>query len=140
MRTDKGYVFMRIAWELSALGTCNRKQVGALLVRDGRCISWGYNGAPPGMPHCDHTAEELASPYGCLNAIHAEVNAVLFAARQGIPTANGTLYVTCSPCRSCAQTLVAAGVKQVFYDEEYRDPAGRELLEAAGVACDILAL
>lgn len=135
-RPDKGYVFMRIAWELSALSTCSRKQVGAIIVRDGRCISWGYNGTPPGMPHCQHGVMDGE----CTDAIHAENNAVSFAARQGISTANGTLFVTCSPCVKCAQTLVAAGITSVYYDEEYRDLGGVDLLQRAGVECHILAL
>jgi len=128
---SKSEVFMRIAWELSALGTCDRKKVGALIVRDGRCISWGYNGAPPGMPHCHHKPEDTE----CFDAIHAELNAVCFAARQGISTDGATLFVTCSPCLRCSQAIISSGISNVLYDEEYREPAGRELLEKAGVTC-----
>jgi len=129
--SSKPEVFMRIAWELSALSTCDRKHVGAIIVRDGRCISWGYNGAPPGLPHCQHSPDEEE----CLNATHAELNAICFAARQGISTEAATLYATCSPCLRCSQALIASGISSVVYDEEYRDPAGRELLDKAGVAC-----
>jgi dCMP deaminase len=122
---------MRIARELAQLSTCDRKHVGAVIVYDGRCISWGYNGTPPGMPHCTHDPDDGE----CFDAIHAENNAVSFASRQGISTAQATLYVTCSPCLRCAQTLVAAGIVAVVYDEKYRDPAGIELLTKAGVSC-----
>ena len=140
---------MRIAWELSALSTCDRKHVGALIVRDGRCISWGYNGAPPGLPHCNEVLHGWPHPprsrteadimreemnrLGCKNATHAEANALAFAARQGISTDGGTLYVTVSPCDVCARLIIAAGITAVVYDEEYRDSAGRELLDKAGV-------
>jgi dCMP deaminase len=132
---------MRIAKELSALSTCDRKYVGALIVRQGRCITWGYNGAPPSMPHCDEnnhgfgdlTADTL--DLGCRNATHAEANALAFSARHGISVAGGTLYVTVSPCLDCARLLIAAGIYLVWYDEEYRDPSGRELLQEAGVTC-----
>src|SRR5215471_16383122 len=132
---DKNRVFMRIAWELSALSTCDRKYVGAVIIRDGRCISWGFNGAPPGMLHCDQNNHGwYDAPYhddkklSCRNATHAEANSLAFAARQGISTDKGILYVTVSPCDVCARLLIAAGISKVFYDEEYRLPAGRELL------------
>src|SRR4029077_5112430 len=84
---NKADVFMEIAHTLSKLGTCDRKQVGAVIIRDGRCISWGYKGAPPGLPNCEHAPGDGE----CLDAIHAESNAVNFAARHGISTANATL-------------------------------------------------
>jgi len=128
---SKADVFMRIAWDLSELSTCNRKHVGAVIIRERRCISWGYNGAPPGLPHCNHREDEEE----CQNAIHAELNALSFAARQGISTDKATLFVTCSPCLRCSQALIAAGISEVVYDEEYRDPAGRVLLQQGGVQC-----
>jgi len=115
---------------LSQLSTCNRLAVGAVIIKEGRSISHGYNGAPPGMPHCNHTTDEP-----CLNAIHAELNAVCFAARQGIPTENATLYVTVSPCLSCAQALLSAGIQRIVYNQLYRDQSGLELLRTAGVEC-----
>lgn len=148
-------VFMGIAIQLSRLGTCPRKAVGAILVRDGRCIAWGYNGAPAGLPHCEennhgwqllpeyrrqydeHDAEDMEntmlSEYGCRNATHAEANALAFAARQGISTDNSVLFVTVAPCDTCSKLLIAAGIRRVYYEEEYRDPAGVELLKLAGV-------
>jgi dCMP deaminase len=132
----KDVVFMRIARDLSALGTCDRMQVGALIVRDGRCVSWGYNGAPPGLPHCSHGENDEP----CTDATHAEANALAFAARQGISTDGGVLYVTLSPCDVCARLTIAAGIERVVYDEEYRDPSGLELLRRALVPCVTLVL
>lgn len=153
MRRD---VFMRVAIQLSRLGTCPRKAVGAVLVRDGRCISWGYNGAPPGAPHCDQNnhgwqlkdtgqypnldhedveamENEMLEEMGCRNATHAEANALAFAAKQGISTDGCELFVTLSPCDTCSKLLIAAGIRRIYYEEEYRDPAGIELLRLAGV-------
>jgi len=125
---DKDQVFMAIAKNLASLGTCNRNYVGAVVIRQGRCITWGYNGAPPGLPHCHHIDDEP-----CTNATHAEANALAFAARQGISTEGATLYVTISPCDSCSRLLIAAGIETVIYEEEYRDTRGLELLRLAGV-------
>lgn len=143
----KASVFMDIAKLLGELGTCDRKKVGAVIVRDGRCISWAYNGSPPGAPHCDENnhgwpvgaegyigqARDNLELHGCRNVTHAEANAVSFAARQGISTENTTLYVTLSPCEVCARLLIAAGIEGVVFDEAYRDPAGLDILRSAGV-------
>lgn len=122
---------MEIAIVLGDLGTCERKQVGAVIIRDGRCISWGYNGAPPGLPHCKH---EDDSP--CEVSTHAEANAIAFAARQGISTEGGTLFVGVSPCLDCSKLLIAAGIRAVYYREEYRDSRGLELLREAGIRAE----
>jgi dCMP deaminase len=133
--------------ELSHLGTCDRKQVGAVIVKDGRCISWGYNGAPPGLPHCSENAHgwdnlpgvhgstfhnHLIDERGCRNATHAEANALAYAARQGISVDGATLYVTLAPCLDCARLLIAAGIRAVDYDEEDRDRSGIELFSQLG--------
>jgi dCMP deaminase len=108
-------------------------------------VTWGYNGAPPGLPHCsenqhgwlddeEHWGEDV-NTLGCRNATHAEANALAFAARQGISTDGGTLYVTLSPCENCARLLLAAGVVRVVYEQEYREDRGLALLKEAGVEC-----
>ena len=127
----KAGIFMTMALELAELSTCSRKHVGALIVRDGRCISWGYNGAPPGLAHCNHLPDNEEP---CARATHAEANAVAFAARQGISTEGGHLFVTVSPCIPCAQLLIAAGIVEVAYAERYRDESGLFMLREAGVA------
>ena len=122
---------MEIAKSISALSTCNRRQVGAVIIRDGRCISWGFNGVAPGEPHCNHVDDEP-----CANAVHAESNAIAFAARQGISTESAELFVTVSPCSTCARLVIAAGICRVTYHEPYRDSSGVELLERLGVGVD----
>ena len=138
---SKPAIFMNIAEELARLGTCDRNQVGALIVHDGRCVSWGYNGAPPGLPHCDQNNHGWGDgwgkePYekGCRNATHAEANAIAFAARQGISTEGAELFVTVSPCDVCARLIIAAGIVHVYYDEAYRATSGIQLLYEAGLA------
>jgi dCMP deaminase len=141
---------MKMAEVIAERGTCDRKQVGAVIARDGRIISVGYNGAPPGLPHCEenyhgwanygHHPTEDASQYeerisreGCRNATHAEANALAFAARHGVPTDRADLFVTVAPCENCARLLIAAGVRRVWFKEAYRVSQGFDLLEAAGI-------
>lgn len=149
---DKDMVFLACAEVLGSLSTCDRAKIGAILTYKGRAIAWGFNGAPPGQPHCDQNyhghipewdgrtgtfmhsaAEEKLALEGCRNAIHAEVNSIAFAARQGISTEGATCYVSQSPCLGCAQLLIAAGIDRVVFAKEYRDRAGLELLEGAGI-------
>jgi len=136
---------MEMAQILALRGTCDRKQVGAIITHAGRAVSWGYNGAPPGAPHCDENnhgwgeqdwAGEHVEDFGCRNAIHAEANALAFAAREGISTDRTVLYVTLSPCLNCSQLLIAAGIRQVWFNEKYRDESGIELLVLTGVGVD----
>lgn len=153
-------VQMNTAKEWSAMSTCDRGHVGAVLSLGGRTIGSGYNGAPAGMPHCDHTLAYMpkagrdltynsisplgpwprglgtAREGGCRVAIHAETNAIAYAARHGVAVAGATLYVTMSPCFSCAQLLIAAGLHRVVYDRPYRDTAGIDLLTEAGLKVD----
>jgi dCMP deaminase len=137
--------------------TCDRNHVGAVLSLGDRTIGSGYNGAPAGMDHCNHTLpfmpqagtdvqyrsvsplgpwpQGLGKPRdnGCRVAIHAECNAIAYAARHGVAVAGATMHVTLSPCYSCAQLMIAAGLHRVVYDREYRDPAGITLLREAGL-------
>lgn len=131
-RRSRNSVLMSMAETLSDRATCTRRQVGALIVRDSRVISTGYNGAPAGLPHCNHRLNELPSA-GCQRAVHAEANAIVFAARNGIATEGATIFTTLSPCYECAKLIINAGITQVWYDTRYRDPAGLELLDQAGV-------
>src|SRR5262245_12468907 len=147
----KARVFLHVAETIGSLGTCDRAQVGAVIVQTGRCISWGYNGAPPGMPHCSENmhgyaemfkhlgdaqaraAETAVIQSGCRNVTHAEANAVAFAARQGISTEGATLYVGVSPCEVCARLIIAAGIEEVVFAQRYRKDEGILILLAAGV-------
>jgi dCMP deaminase len=91
----------------------------------------GYNGAPSGMPHCD---PEICNPdEPCTRTVHAEANAIAFAAKKGIETEGATLYTTASPCNDCAKLLINAGIKRVIFWERYRDASPMNLLMAAGV-------
>lgn len=129
MRPSVESVLMQTAHAFSSRSTCSRLHVGAVLARDSRVIATGYNGAPAGMPHCRH--QTAGEP--CISAVHAEANAVAFAARHGIATDGATLYVTHSPCLECAKLLVNAGVARVIYATRYRLADGLRLLAICGV-------
>lgn len=122
---------MAIAHIFAQRSTCNRLHVGAVIARDGRILSTGYNGPAAGMPHCEHdmTAEEP-----CQVAVHAEANAIAWAAREGVATNNAQLYVTHSPCIHCAKLIINAGLTIVYYGELFRDVAGIDYLKEAGLS------
>lgn len=121
---------MVVAHTIAHRSTCNRLDVGAVIAREGRIIATGYNGSPSGMPHCDHDGQALSS---CSITVHAESNGIAFAARYGMPTEQAELYVTHSPCLTCAKLIVNAGIVRVVFGLEFRDLSGLDLLEAAGV-------
>lgn len=143
MRPGRDVVLLQHAALAALRGTCSRAQVGAVVALEGRILSTGYNGAPSGMAHCDHTGqltslvvdgvEQIKDP-GCQVAVHAEANAIAFAARHGVALLNSTIYCTSSPCVKCAQLIINAGIERVVFLSEYRDPAGRKLLKNAGIA------
>lgn len=122
--------FMDIAHTVAMSSTCSRLTVGAILTRDRRIISLGYNGAPSGISHCDHT-EDGDTP--CEKAVHAEVNTIAFAARAGVSTEGTVLYTTHSPCMNCAKLIINSGIKEVIYLVEYRNSSPLLLLRIAGV-------
>lgn len=118
--------------KLNALrSTCGRKKVGAVIARGGRVISTGYNDAPSGRPHCSEDLCDMSKP--CTRTIHAEHNAILFAAREGIQTGGADLYVTMLPCGTCAKAIIQAGIKNVYYEETYRDTSSIKELEESGI-------
>lgn len=110
-------------------GTCNRAKVGVVIARDGRILSTGYNGAPSGMPHCHHSLN--SDP--CTTAVHAEANAIAFAARHGVALEGAELHTTLTPCQPCAQLIINAGIVRVISFQPYRDQSGLKLLRAAGL-------
>jgi len=124
-------MFFRIAETVALRGTCPRAQVGAVLTKEGRVVSIGYNGAPPGMPECHEVECELGPDGGCERTTHAEANTIVFAARSGIDTDHTIMYSTHAPCYTCAKLLIGAGVRVVFFDKPYRDTRGVELLDKA---------
>ena len=129
-RISRDDVMMDVAFIISGRGTCQRLQVGALISRDGRVLSMGYNGAPAGLAHCNHALDETD---GCPRAIHAEANAIVWAARKGIPTEGAELFVTHMPCLNCARLIINAGISRVVYHLPYRLTEGVSLLREAGV-------
>lgn len=133
-RPDIDETLMAIAALWAQRGTCNRAAVGAVVTLNGRIITTGYNGAPAGMPHCDHD-ETFVPP--CTNAVHAEANALAFAAKHGTPTDGATLYTTLTPCVPCAQLIINAGIKRVVAHSPYRVMDGWNLLYDAGIELDL---
>lgn len=155
MRPTIDEALMAIARIWEDRSTCSRNHVGAVIAKDGRHIGSGYNGAPAGMPHCEHQvvsfepitktatfhvaeAAAKASGEGCTVAIHAEANALAYCARFGISVEGATIYTTLSPCYACSQLIIAAGLVRVAYIRAYRDPAGINLLRGAGLTVDDL--
>lgn len=128
-------MLMEIAHVVAKRGTCSRLQVGAVFSRDGRIVSTGYNGAPAGLPHCNHGEHNLdeIDANGCLIAEHAERNAIAWAARLGLALEGTELHVTHAPCLACARSVVNAGITKVSYDIPYRLTDGVDLLRLAGI-------
>lgn len=146
MRPSRDEVLMEHAKLVAQRGTCERLQVGAVVAREGRILVSGYNGAPAGVPHCIHDCNcsptaEMVKQFehfkscrkvnGCWESVHAEANAVAFAARYGMSLDGASLYCTDTPCVPCAQLIVNAGIIEVHYIREYRDERGLELLRTA---------
>lgn len=122
--------------------TCIRLHVGAIIVLDDRIVSTGWNGVPAKHEHCcdrfkDHSDKDMLEQhkeFSEKNEIHAEQNAIAFAARKGISTENCDIYVSISPCTACAKLIIAAGIKRVFYETLYdRETYGLDLLKKSGV-------
>lgn len=125
--------FMDIAHETAKLSYCKRKQVGAVLVRDKRIIANGFNGTIPNTPNvceCENEHGELVTNEF---TVHAEQNVLTFCAREGLSTKDSTLYVTLSPCKTCAKLLASSGITRVVYGEEYKDTSGVDFLKTVGL-------
>lgn len=129
---------MEIARVVGTRSTCLRHQVGAVLVRDKRILSTGYNGAPTGLPHCLEVGcrrENVESGYRheLCRAVHAEQNAIIQAAIHGVSTSNATLYCTHQPCILCAKIIINSQIRRVVYGNPYPDDEALRFLEQAGV-------
>lgn len=124
--------FLRIAKEVATRATCPRRSVGAVIVLDRRILTTGYNGAPHGLAHCTEVGCKIVDGH-CQRALHAEQNAILQAALNGVSTRGATVYVTCQPCNTCAKMLINAGIVRVVFEGDYPDPFAMELFEEAGV-------
>lgn len=119
-RTDWDSYFMEIAKVVSSRATCDRKHVGAVLVRDRIILSTGYNGSIRGLPHCSEVGHMMEDGH-CVATIHAEANAVIQAARTGVGIDGATIYTTASPCWPCFKLTANAGVRRIVFGEFYRD-------------------
>ena len=112
--------FMSIAQVVATRSTCPRKYVGSVLVRDRTILSTGYNGSIRGMPHCSDVGHMMEEGH-CVATIHAEANAIIQAARNGVMIEGATNYVTASPCWSCFKQLANSGIRRICFGEFYRD-------------------
>ena len=112
--------FMNIAKEVATRSTCNRKHVGAVIVRNKTILATGYNGSISGLGHCDTEGHQMVNDH-CVRTIHAEANAIVQSARNGVRIDESEIYVTASPCYDCFKLIANAGIKKVFFGEFYRD-------------------
>ena len=133
-RPSREDVFMCIAHCMSWRGSCRRKQVGAIITTQShRIVSSGYNGTLRGDLHCNKLGCNLEEK--CKHAVHAELNAIAFAAQAGVSLFNTILYCTTAPCYECAKVIVQVGISKVIYGGEYTDTLGIDLLIKHGVKC-----
>jgi dCMP deaminase len=131
-RVDWHTYFMNIARQVATRSTCDRKHVGAVIVRDKTILSTGYNGSIRGLPHCDEVGHDLDGDH-CVATIHAETNAILQAARNGVMIDGAEMYTTASPCWGCFKLIANAGIRTIYYGEFYRDTKSLEVARKAGV-------
>jgi len=132
--------FMQIAVLVAKRSTCTRRHVGAIIVKEKRILSTGYNGAPSGIRHCREVGclrEQLNVPSGerheLCRGIHAEQNAIIQAAYHGVSIHNAALYCTNLPCSICAKMIINAGIREIYYQSGYADTMSEEMLAEAGV-------
>lgn len=137
MRESWDSYFVRIAYEVATRGTCDRKHVGCAIARDNRLLVTGYNGAISGMPHCDDIRHHIHDG-GCIRAVHAEINALMQAARNGVRIDGATSYATMYPCWPCFRALVQSGVKRFVYAEPYRTNTGSGHVEGQKCIDDVV--
>lgn len=128
--------FMTITRQVAERSTCTRAKVGAVIVRDKNILATGYNGAPAGMPHCTDVGcliYESKTPNGdteqnCFRTIHAEMNAIAQAAKNGAIIKDAAIYITHTPCIHCLKVLVNTGIKEIYYEKAYKLQTLEELL------------
>jgi dCMP deaminase len=124
--------FMRIAAQAATRSTCDRKHVGAVVVRDRTILSTGYNGSIRGMPHCDDVGHMMENGH-CIATVHAEANAIIQAAKNGVRIDGAELYTTASPCWNCFKLIANAGIRTVYYGEFYRDQRSLQVAGQLGI-------
>lgn len=139
-RPDWDAYFLDIAKLVSKRSTCLRRKVGALIVKNRRILTTGYNGTPTGITHCEVTGclrEKLKVPSGerheLCRGLHAEQNSIIQAALYGVNIGGGTLYCTNQPCSICAKMLINAGIKEIVMESGYPDKMAKEFFDEAGI-------
>lgn len=133
--------FIKIAEMISDRSTCSRAKIGAVIVRDRSILATGYNGSPAGQPHCTDVGclvYKSSDPDGnieenCFRTIHAEINAITQAAKNGTMINGADIYITASPCYHCLKTLINTGIKRIFYLKPYKLEKIRPLLDSSHV-------
>lgn len=143
MRPDWDEYFMDLACLIRERSTCLRRKVGAVIVKDNRILTTGYNGVPPKMRHCEEVGclrEKLNIPSGTRHelcrALHAEQNAVIQAAKYGISIEGSTIYITDQPCVICAKILIASGIKRIVFKGDYPDELSSEMLKESEIVVE----
>ena len=131
-KLDERYLRMALIWAENSY--CQRRKVGALVVKDKMIISDGFNGTPSGFENICEDENQVTRPY----VLHAEANAITKLARSHNNSDEATLYVTASPCIECAKLIIQSGIKRIVYGEKYRLDDGIQLLERAGIEVEFL--
>lgn len=131
-RVDWHTYFMNIARQAATRSTCDRKHVGAVIVRDRTILSTGYNGSIRGMPHCDDVGHLMDNNH-CVATVHAEANAIIQAAKNGVSIHEAEIYTTASPCWNCFQLIANAGLRRVYYGEFYREARSIDVARKIGI-------
>ena len=124
--------FMNIAREVATRSTCDRKFVGAVIVRDRSILATGYNGSIRGLPHCDEEGHLMEEGH-CVRTVHAEANALVQAARNGVRIEGASIYVTASPCWGCFRLIANGGIVRIVFGEFYRDNKIFEFSQKLGI-------
>ena len=124
--------FMNIAQEVATRSTCDRKYIGSVIVRDKTILSTGYNGSIRGLSHCNEAGHEMENGH-CIRTIHAEANAIVQAARNGVNIDAGEIFVTASPCYNCFKMIANAGIRKIYFGEFYRDERIKKHADELGI-------
>ncbi|MBX3187883.1 MAG: dCMP deaminase family protein [Labilithrix sp.] len=124
--------FMNIATEVATRSTCDRKHVGAVVVRDKSILATGYNGSVRGLAHCDDEGHLMEDGH-CVRTVHAEANAIVQAARNGMRIDGSSIYVTASPCWGCFRLIANGGIVRVVFGEFYRDQKIFDVSQKLGI-------
>ena len=124
--------FMNIAKQVASRSTCDRKFVGAVIVKDKTILSTGYNGSVRGRPHCDDVDHDMENNH-CVATVHAEANAIIQAAKNGVCIDGAEMYTTSSPCWNCFKLIANSGIKKIYYGEFYTDKKSIKVAKEIGI-------